>query len=360
MARSEQRETLLAQLETEQTEHKALVELIKTYSDKIEPAEIELKNLGDKQADLEADQARQGQHLRRLEGEAHRFSLELARQQDKLNALQRQIEDDFGLVQLQLSDDQIGQPVLPIQSMVTQLPTVDQPPKGIEDDIRHLKVQLRQLGNINPDAPLEHRDLKARHEFLRNQMADLEAAAKDLKSVIETLDMIVEKAFTETYVKVARAFQNYFKLLFNGGEAQLILTDPNNVTETGIDIITRPPGKRSQNLELLSGGERSLTAQALIFALLKTSPTPYVIFDEVDAMLDEANVDRFRKALLALSQDIQFIIITHNRKTIEIANTIYGIFMRDDAVSEVVSLKLDDFSNHETDPLSYPFKNQLT
>ncbi|NIP24764.1 MAG: AAA family ATPase [Phycisphaerae bacterium] len=163
----------------------------------------------------------------------------------------------------------------------------------------------------------------------------------------------MEQAFTETYVGVAKAFQNYFRILFSGGEAQLVLTDPENITETGIDIVARPPGKRLQSLELLSGGERSLTAQALIFALLKTSPTPYVIFDEVDAMLDEANIDRFRKALLALSQDIQFIVITHNRKTIEIANTIYGIFMRDDAVSEAISLKLDDFSVDETDQLTF-------
>ena len=136
-------------------------------------------------------------------------------------------------------------------------------------------------------------------------------------------------------------------MLFHGGEAQIVLTDPDNVSESGIEIVARPPGKRLQNLELLSGGERSLTAQALIFSLLKTSPTPYVIFDEVDAMLDEANVDRFRKALLTLSEDIQFVVITHNRKTIEVANTIYGIFMREDAVSEAVSLKLDDFASGE-------------
>jgi chromosome segregation protein len=350
---TEQREALLAQLEAQQAEHKKLVAIVKTFTSKIEPAEVELKNLEIERVNLEDAESKQRHLLRRLEGEANRFSLELSRQQDKMNALQHQIEDDFGLVQLQLSDDQVGQPVLPIQSMVTQLPTADKLPEGIEEDIRHLKVQLRHLGNINPDASREFNELKSRYGFLTSQMADLETAANDLRSVIETLDEIMEQSFTETYINVAKAFQDYFRILFNGGEAQLILTEPENITETGIDIAARPPGKRLQSLELLSGGERSLTAQALIFALLKTSPTPYVIFDEVDAMLDEANVDRFRKALLALSQDIQFIVITHNRKTIEIANTIYGIFMRDDAVSEAISLKLDDFSVDETDQLTF-------
>jgi chromosome segregation protein len=174
-------------------------------------------------------------------------------------------------------------------------------------------------------------------------MADLEAAAADLKQVIAKLDATMEAAFTDTFRQVAEEFQNYFSLLFGGGEAQLLLTDPDNLIEAGVDIVARPPGKRLQSLALLSGGERSLTAQALIFALLRISPTPFVIFDEVDAMLDEANVARFREALSALARDIQFIVITHNRKTIESANTLYGISMGEDSVSEVYSLKIDDW-----------------
>ena len=355
----EQRSTLLNQMSRQQDTHKQLVEEVKQFTDKIEPAEAELKKSEASQASVEAEENKIRHHLRRLEAEASRLTLELARQQDKMQELQRQIEDDFGLVQFQLSEDQVGQPVLPLESLVTQLPTIETLPEGIEEDIRHLKIQLRQLGSINPDAPKEFDELKTRFEFLTGQMADLEDAAQDMKAVISELDKIMEDAFSETYVKVAKAFQQYFKLLFSGGEAQLILTEPDNITETGIEIVARPPGKRLQNLELLSGGERSLTAQALIFSLLKTSPTPYVIFDEVDAMLDEANVDRFRQALLALSKDIQFIIITHNRKTIEVANTIYGIFMRDDGVSERVSLKLDEVVSAESEQLSFDFQPGL-
>ena len=130
----------------------------------------------------------------------------------------------------------------------------------------------------------------------------------------------------------------------------LLLTEPDDLINTGVDIVARPPGKRLQSLALLSGGERSLTAQALIFALLRISPTPFVIFDEVDAMLDEANVSRFRDALSNLAREIQFIVITHNRRTIEAANTLYGISMGDDSVSRVYSLRIDEWlaeRNHE-------------
>jgi chromosome segregation protein len=269
-----------------------------------------------------------------------------------MEALRRQIEDDFGIVQLDLSSDQIGQPALPIHPIVTQLPTVEILPEGIEEDVRQLKVQLRQLGHINPDAPREHTETQERYTFLVEQISDLEGAASDLRDVVSELDKIMEAAFQETFEAVAQAFKSYFKLLFNGGEAQLTLTEPDDINETGVEIIARPPGKRLQSLELLSGGERSLTAQALIFALLKTSPTPYCVFDEVDAMLDEANVDRFREALQDLGQQIQFVVITHNRKTIEIASTIYGISMGDDAVSRVVSLKLDDLPTESNSVLS--------
>lgn len=339
---AQQREALLERLETQRQEHTTLVEAIKEYTDQIEPAETTLKKLEASQETSEAEETRQREFMRRMESDNNLYALELARRQDDMDSLQRQIEDDFGLVQLEMSEDQIGQPVLPLHSVVTELPTVEQLPEGIEDDIRHLKIQLRQLGQINPEAPREYQELQERFDFLSTQMADLEKASRDLKTVIDELDKIMHESFINTFNAVAKQFQSYFKILFNGGEAELILTSPDDITQTGVEIIARPPGKRPQSLELLSGGERSLTAQALIFSLLKTSPTPYCVFDEVDAMLDEANVDRFKQTIVALSQDIQFIIITHNRKTIEIADTVYGISMGNDAVSRVVSLKLDD------------------
>lgn len=343
-ALADQRAALVARLETQQQEHSALLETLKTFTEKISPAEKLLAELEAEQGTKEVEEAQARERLRRAETEHHHFSLELARRQDELDVLRRQIEDDFGLVRFDIAADQIGQPVLPYSSQVTDLPMVDSIPEGIEEDIRRLKVQLRQLGQINFEAPTEFQELQERHDFLVNQIEDLEKASGDLKAIIAELDGIIEKAFVETFEAVAEAFKGYFKILFGGGEAQLNLTNPDDITHTGIEIIARPPGKRSQSLDLLSGGERSLTAQALIFALLKTSPTPYCVFDEVDAMLDEANVDRFRRALTELSRDIQFIIITHNRKTIEIADTVYGVSMGNDGVSRIVSLKLDEMS----------------
>jgi chromosome segregation protein len=227
------------------------------------------------------------------------------------------------------------------------LPVVKELPEGVENDVRRFKVQLSRLGSVNPDAPKEFDELQARHEFLVRQIADLEQAATNLRQVIAELDRLMEEEFSATFEAVAREFRNYFKQLFGGGEAHLVLTDPENVTETGVDIVARPPGKRPQSLNMLSGGERSLTAAALIFALLKVSPTPFCVLDEVDAMLDEANVGRFRRELEELAKEIQFIVVTHNRRTVEAANTIYGISMGDDSASRVISLKLDEVAEHK-------------
>jgi chromosome segregation protein len=154
----------------------------------------------------------------------------------------------------------------------------------------------------------------------------------------------MQREFRRTFDAVAQEFKLIFSRLFDGGNARLELTDPENITDTGIDIEARLPGRRDQGLSLLSGGERSLTAVALVFALLKISPTPFCILDEVDAMLDDSNVGRFREMLTELSSNIQFIVITHNRNTVQAASVIYGITMGRDSASKVIGLKLDEVS----------------
>jgi chromosome segregation protein len=155
----------------------------------------------------------------------------------------------------------------------------------------------------------------------------------------------MEREFKQTFRKVAEEFAKMFTRLFGGGSARLVLTDEDNFNETGIDIEARLPGRREQGLSLLSGGERSLTAVALIFALLKVSPTPFCVLDEVDAMLDEANVGRYRDLLRELADQTQFIVITHNRNTVQAADVIYGITMGRDSASQIISLRLDDIPN---------------
>lgn len=335
-----ERETLLSHQVELQSQVGRFDEQLAELAGQIEAGEKQLGELESKQVDVQHEERHLRQRVQRMEAEHNRLTLEVARCQDELDNLQRQIHEDLGLVQLEMSKEQIGQPILP---MGADLPVIEVLPAGVEEDVKRLKIQVRRLGSINPEAPDEFDELRERHEFLTAQVKDLEAAVTDLREVIAKLDTAMEEAFTETFQRVATEFKNYFSMLFGGGEAQLILTAPDNMLETGVDIVARPPGKRLQSLALLSGGERSLTAQALIFSLLRISPTPFVIFDEVDAMLDEANVGRFRDALARLARDIQFIVITHNRRTIEAANTLYGVSMGDDSVSQVYSLKIDEW-----------------
>jgi chromosome segregation protein len=172
----------------------------------------------------------------------------------------------------------------------------------------------------------------------------LKNADADLRQIITELDELMKREFRKTFEAVAAEFHHMFARLFVGGSARLVLIEGENQADAGIDIETRLPGRREQGLSLLSGGERSLTAVALVFALLKISPTPFCVLDEVDAMLDEANVSRFRELLRELSQTTQFIVITHNRNTVQAADVIYGVTMGRDSTSQVISLKLDEIS----------------
>jgi chromosome segregation protein len=339
---SREDEGLLVKMNDQRHRSTELNELITALTGHIKPAEAELDALEQRQAEAETEANQQRQALQQLEAEHNGRTLEMRRCQDEMAMLHRQILADLGLVDVDLNQDQVGQPLLPLHPLISQLPTVTELPENLEQDIQQIKVQLGQLGSVNLHASEEHEEMRSRHEYLTQQMADLEKATTDLRHIITELDQLMEQGFSVTFEAVAREFKTYFKQLFNGGDAQLVLTDPANLIETGIDIIARPPGKRSQSLNMLSGGERALTAAALIFSLLSTSPTPYCVLDEVDAMLDEANVSRFRDALTGLAQQIQFIVITHNRRTVEVANTIYGVSMGDDSVSRVISLKLDE------------------
>jgi chromosome segregation protein len=222
---------------------------------------------------------------------------------------------------------------------------VEELPDDLGETIRRQRAQLRRMGAINPEAQAEYLEVKERYEFMTNQVVDLRQAETDIKEVITELDLLMEREFRRTFEAVAAEFRQIFTRLFGGGTARLVLTNPDDLTETGIDIEARLPGRRAQGLSLLSGGERSLTATALVFSLLKVSPTPFCVLDEVDAMLDEANVGRFRDLLRELAENTQFIVITHNRNTVQAADVIYGVTMGRDSVSQVISLKLDEVAD---------------
>ncbi|KPK47257.1 MAG: hypothetical protein AMJ77_03730 [Dehalococcoidia bacterium SM23_28_2] len=215
-------------------------------------------------------------------------------------------------------------------------------PQTMEERIQRLRAQLRAVGPVNPQAEAEYDELKERHTFLTSQLADLSAGERSLLEAIDELDEIICRRFEETFHQVAERFSKYFTTFFGGGQAKLVLTEPEDYRTAGVDIVARPPGKRLQSLSMLSGGEKALTAVSLLFALLQTNPSPFCVLDEVDAMLDEANVGRFVTAIRELAQQTQFIVITHNRRTIETADNIYGVSMGDDSISRVLSLRLSD------------------
>jgi chromosome segregation protein len=307
----------------------------------IAPAESELSLTAAEQSRLEAQIAQERTSLHQEETIASQAQFARQRAQDQLTSLRREIEGELGLVELERNGLASDQPPLPFEELVQSLPVSPSLPEGIEAEIRRLRGQLQRLGAVNADAPKEYEAEKQRYEFLRSQMADLERADASLRAAVAELDQVMQREFRRTFQAVAAAFQENFKALFGGGTARLELTAPDDIVNTGIEIIARPPGKRTQSLALLSGGERALTAAALIFSILQVSPTPFCVLDEVDAMLDEVNVGRFREMLQRLTQRTQFIVITHNRGTIEAANTIYGVSMGPDSTSQVISLRLD-------------------
>ena len=321
-----------------------VAEQIKAVQAQIEPAEAELDALETRQAEAEQADASARQSLSVLERYYSQMRINLDRRQESLAALRRRIEEDFGLVAFEYADQISGPTPLPLEGMVEQLPYVKKLSPELEEVIKRQRAQLRRMGSINPEAQTEYEEVKQRHQFMTEQVADLHKAQEDVRQVIAELDVLMEREFRKTFQAVAGEFREIFTRLFGGGSARLILTDPEDMTVTGIDIEARLPGRRTQGLSLLSGGERSLTAVALIFSLLRVSPTPFCILDEVDAMLDEMNVGRFRDLLRELSQNTQFVIVTHNRNTVQVAEVIYGVTMGRDSSSHVLSLKLDEVS----------------
>jgi chromosome segregation protein len=308
---------------------------------KIDPAEKELETAGQEESRLQDGEANAQRSLATAERLAGQVQLEQLRKQEALDNLRQKISDDFGLVMFEYAEEVSGPIPLPLEGMVEELPVVTEVAPDLEAQLTQNRSRVRRLGPVNPEAKQEFDAESERYNFMKAQVDDLRKAEADLKQVIAELDDLTKREFSKTFDAVDKQFRAMFTRLFGGGSARLALTDPDNLVETGIEIEARLPGRREQGLALLSGGERSLTAVALVFALLKVSPTPVCVMDEVDAMLDEANVGRFRDLLQELSKDTQFIVITHNRNTVQAADVIYGITMGRDSASQMISLRLD-------------------
>ena len=327
-----------ALLRGRETQLHAQIEELRVF---IDPAEKDLESAEQEEARLQEAESNAQRTLATAERLLGQVQLEQMRKQEALDNLRQRISDDFGLVMFDYAEDVSGPVPLPFEGMVEELPVVTEVSPDLESQLAQHRTRLRRMGAINPEAKQEFDTESERYAFMRTQVDDLQKAEEDIKHIIAELDELTRQEFAKTFDAVDKQFRAMFTRLFGGGSARLSLTDPDNLVETGIEIEARLPGRREQGLALLSGGERSLTAVALVFALLKVSPTPVCVMDEVDAMLDEANVGRFRDLLQELSRDTQFIIITHNRNTVQAADVIYGITMGRDSASQVISLRLD-------------------
>ncbi len=213
---------------------------------------------------------------------------------------------------------------------------------SLKTQVAELKERLEKLGPVNLVAIDEHKELEERHAFLVHQQEDLLNAKDSLHKAIQKINKTTKELFIETFQKIQVEFKSFFRMLFGGGQAELVLIDEQDVLESGIEIVVRPPGKKLQNLMLLSGGEKAMTATALLFAIFKVKPSPFCVLDEIDAPLDESNVTRFSNVLKDFLKISQFIIITHNKRTIELADVMYGITMQERGVSKIVSVKFSD------------------
>ncbi|WP_301108939.1 chromosome segregation protein SMC [Sporosarcina sp.] len=214
--------------------------------------------------------------------------------------------------------------------------------------VDQFKQQLADLGPVNPNAIQEFEEVSERHQFLTAQRNDLVEARDTLQEAMSEMDMEMKSRFQTTFEAIRSHFHRVFKEMFGGGEADLILTDPSNLLTTGIDIIARPPGKKLQNMSLLSGGERALTVISLLFSILEVRPVPFCILDEVEAALDEANVVRYSNYLKKVSEQTQFIVITHRKGTMEGADVLYGVTMQESGVSKLLSVKLSEVAEEIT------------
>jgi len=302
---------------------------------------------------------------RRLAADDSRLSearLAASRAEDRIGRLSEQLDSDDR--SLDLPNDMPRQLALDPQA-AAGLPDVPELPAELESQIASLRAELRRIGPIDREALEAYEETARHHEELQAQLADLEAAESDLREALQRLDEEMNERFDQAFQRVAREFSGFFPRLFGGGDAELRLQGGagsagagdeeggdagegegegagEGRTAPGIEILARPPGKRPQPLALLSGGERALTAVALIFALLRVSETPFVVLDEVDAALDEANVDRFRGCLSSLAETTQVVIVTHNRATVQSADTVYGVTMGEDGASRTISLRVEE------------------
>ncbi|MFJ9635963.1 chromosome segregation SMC family protein [Streptomyces sp. NPDC101178] len=309
---------------------------------------------GERERELAAERGR-GRDLKgeldKLTDSVHRGEVLGAEKRLRIEQLETKALEELGVEPAGLvseyGPDQLVPPSPPAEG--EELPEDPEHPRNLpkaylrteqEKRLRSAERAYQQLGKVNPLALEEFSALEERHKFLSEQLEDLKKTRADLLQVIKEVDERVEQVFTEAYRDTAREFEGVFARLFPGGEGRLLLTDPENMLATGVDVEARPPGKKVKRLSLLSGGERSLTAVALLVSIFKARPSPFYVMDEVEAALDDTNLQRLIRIMEELQESSQLIVITHQKRTMEVADALYGVSMQGDGVSKVISQRL--------------------
>ncbi|MFL6289801.1 MAG: AAA family ATPase, partial [Thermoanaerobaculia bacterium] len=310
-------------------------------------AEEDLQSALERRATAEEGVLEQQQRLDERREEIHGLDERIHETRERRDAVRAEIEE-HRIAHAALRQDAEHLAVTFHEHFEKPLPPAEEigePPLDLaelEGDLARTKAALERLGPVNLLAVQEHDEQEERFQFLTTQRADVATSVDSLRKTIKEINEASGERFQETFKEVNAHFGQTFARLFRGGEAEMRLLDEEDMLESGIEILARPPGKRLQNLMLMSGGEKALTAIALLFALFKTKPSPFCILDEVDAPLDDVNTTRFVDVLREMSENTQFIVITHNKLTMEVAGTLYGVTMEEKGVSKLVSVQMEE------------------
>ena len=319
-------------------ENEELEKKILELKEQIVQIEEKVAGSGLKVTELKEERISKGQELTKVEGEiASQFEVieELKAQLVKIDVKKMKLEQDLEAVVNRLWEEYEITP--------NNIDFEYEKPENIQNttkQVNSLRNKIKELGSINIDSIEEYNQTKKRYDFMCEQRLDLEDGIAKLRKVIQDMTVIMKEQFSAQFEIINNNFGEVFKELFGGGKAELILTDAENILECGIDIQVQPPGKKLQNMSLLSGGEKAFTAIALLFAILKINPAPFCVLDEIEAALDDVNVYRFADYLKKFSKDTQFLLITHRKGTMEAADTVYGITMEENGISKLLSMKL--------------------
>jgi chromosome segregation protein len=278
--------------------------------------------------------------IQRLQHEVHALHRQRNEQQSELHEIDRRRAQCE--VQIRNLDEQAQEKFrAPVEQLAREAGPIEAPREQLVGEIAALRGRIESMGEVNVIAIEEHRQLSERFEFLERQRLDLEEAKTALRKTIQTIDVTSTEMFTKGMAQIRERFHETFRRLFGGGRADLILTEPDDLLNSGIEIVAQPPGKQPQSITLLSGGEKAMTAIALLFGIFLFRPSPFCVLDEIDAPLDDANIERFKNMVAEFSKDVQFIIITHNKQTMALADTLYGVTMEEAGVSRIVSVRFD-------------------